>query len=62
MLIVMRLWRYLSLRRWSGQEHDIDSILNHRRKGSLAVWCPACPEVGFNVDEDTILYALETDT
>ncbi|KAJ3576610.1 hypothetical protein NP233_g319 [Leucocoprinus birnbaumii] len=49
--LAMRLWRTLALRRRSGQEHNIDLVLPHRRFGSLAVRCFACPEVGFNVEE-----------
>lgn len=62
MLVVMRLWRYLALARWSGQAHAIDNILKHRRKGSLAVWCPACPEIGFNVNEDVVSFVAESKT
>ncbi|KAF5360607.1 hypothetical protein D9756_005153 [Leucocoprinus leucothites] len=60
MLLVMRFWRYLSLRRWAGQEHGIDSLLTHRRPNSLTVRCPACPEIGFNVEDDEMnhIYTL----
>ncbi|KAJ7256377.1 hypothetical protein C8J57DRAFT_1235751 [Mycena rebaudengoi] len=34
----------------SGQFHSIDTILFHRPPGNLLVWCPACPEPGFNSD------------
>lgn len=50
----MRLWRYLTIRRCSGQEHQIDNILKHRRPNSLAVRCPACPEIGLNVEESLV--------
>jgi hypothetical protein len=36
----------------SGQAHDIDTILTHRTKGSMATRCPACPEIYFNLPED----------
>ncbi|KAJ3567379.1 hypothetical protein NP233_g6404 [Leucocoprinus birnbaumii] len=49
--LAMRLWCTLALRRRSGQEHNIDLVLTHRRFGSLAVRCFTCPEVGFNVEE-----------
>ncbi|KAJ3562360.1 hypothetical protein NP233_g9626 [Leucocoprinus birnbaumii] len=62
LLLVMRFWRFLSLCRWAGQEHKIDGVLTHRRPGSVAVWCPACPEIGFNVDEDTLKCAWEGKT
>ncbi|KAF5347890.1 hypothetical protein D9756_010191 [Leucocoprinus leucothites] len=61
MMVVMRFWRHLSLRRWAGQEHDIDQVLTHRRNNSLAVYCPACPEIGFNVDENVVKLAPETE-
>ncbi|KAF5344859.1 hypothetical protein D9756_011191 [Leucocoprinus leucothites] len=61
MMVVMRLWRHLSLRRWAGLEHDIDQVLAHRRKNSLAVYCPACPEIGLNVDENVVRLAYETE-
>ncbi|KAF9439813.1 hypothetical protein P691DRAFT_611824, partial [Macrolepiota fuliginosa MF-IS2] len=36
----------------SGQHHNIDSILTHRCPGSLAVRCPSCPEIGFNINPE----------
>lgn len=48
------MWQHLAIVRRSGQSHGIDAILNHRDSGSLAVRCPACPEIGFNVDKSTI--------
>ncbi|KAK6980699.1 hypothetical protein R3P38DRAFT_2579553 [Favolaschia claudopus] len=56
-----RVWRFLALARRSGQAHNIDVHWPWRRPGSLTVRCPACPEVGFNVDEDVMLSALETE-
>ncbi|KAJ7931881.1 hypothetical protein B0H13DRAFT_1857533 [Mycena leptocephala] len=49
-LRVVRVFDSLMLRKRSGQLHSIDSVLNHRPKGNLLVWCPACPEPGFNSD------------
>ncbi|TFK61727.1 hypothetical protein BDN72DRAFT_777913 [Pluteus cervinus] len=54
-LRVARIWRYLATLRRSGQFFGIDDHLANRRPGSLALRCPACPEIGFNVDEDTML-------
>ncbi|KAJ3555786.1 hypothetical protein NP233_g12126 [Leucocoprinus birnbaumii] len=61
-VLVMRFWRTLSLRRWAGLEHKIHQILTHRRKYSLAVYCPACPEIGLNVDGAAVAAAAESDT
>ncbi|KAJ7645719.1 hypothetical protein B0H17DRAFT_959474 [Mycena rosella] len=33
---------------------NIDAVITNRRPGSLAVRCPACPEVGFNIDKATL--------
>ncbi|KAJ7852712.1 hypothetical protein B0H13DRAFT_1904487 [Mycena leptocephala] len=33
-----------------GQLHGIDILIPHRPAGNLLVWCPACPEPGFNSD------------
>ncbi|KAJ7602775.1 hypothetical protein B0H17DRAFT_968982 [Mycena rosella] len=46
---VYRVWRYLVLRRRTGQAQNIDAVITNRGPGSLAVRCPACPEVGFNI-------------
>ncbi|KXN84844.1 Transcription elongation factor SPT5 [Leucoagaricus sp. SymC.cos] len=62
MMLVMRVWRYLALHRWSGQDHNIDAILRLRWPGCLAVRCPACPEIGFNVDEDVLNNAPDFET
>lgn len=53
-MAIMRIWRYLAERRRSGQEHGIDSEVPHRRPNSLAVRCPACPEIGFNVSPEEL--------
>ncbi|KAJ7724933.1 hypothetical protein DFH07DRAFT_971050 [Mycena maculata] len=53
-LWVVRVWRHLVMRRRSGQAQGIDSVITNRRENSLAVRCPSCPEVGFNVDKATI--------
>lgn len=58
----MRIWRHLAERRRSGQEHGIDNQVPHRRPSSLAVRCPACPEIGFNVEHDHLADAQETAT
>lgn len=47
----MHLWCYLALCHYSGQDHNIDSILTHQHPGSLVVRCPTCPEAGLNVEE-----------
>ncbi|KAJ7710868.1 hypothetical protein B0H17DRAFT_1324341 [Mycena rosella] len=58
-----RIWRYLALERRTGQAtaHGIDPHVPHRNAGSLTVRCPACPEVGFNITEETMKAALETE-
>jgi hypothetical protein len=62
MACVSRIWQYLALLQRSGQAHGIDQFLPHQRKNSLAVRCPACPEIGFNVDKETIDNASVLDT
>ncbi|TFK62135.1 hypothetical protein BDN72DRAFT_777467 [Pluteus cervinus] len=59
---VLRLWRLLASKRRSGQTHGIDQVIRSRRPGSLSVRCPACPEVGFNVDKATIDAASEEES
>ncbi|KAJ7238317.1 hypothetical protein B0H12DRAFT_973132, partial [Mycena haematopus] len=54
-----RIWRFLALERRTGQAHEIDKLVPHRRGGSLTVRCPACPEVGFNIEAETINNADE---
>jgi hypothetical protein len=49
-LRVVRVWNYLTLLKRAGQLHGIDQILLYRPAGNLLVWCPACPESGFNSD------------
>ncbi|KAJ7051625.1 hypothetical protein C8F01DRAFT_1066754 [Mycena amicta] len=49
-LRVVRVYNFLTLKKRTGQLHDIDSVLGHRPSGNLLVWCPACPEPGFNSD------------
>ncbi|KAJ7116742.1 hypothetical protein C8R46DRAFT_1170407 [Mycena filopes] len=49
-LRVVRVFNYLTLLKRSGQLHGIDLLLPHRPPGNLLVWCPGCPEPGFNSD------------
>ncbi|KAJ6558994.1 hypothetical protein B0H10DRAFT_1846219, partial [Mycena sp. CBHHK59/15] len=49
-LRVVRVFNFLTLKKRSGQFHGIDKLLPHRPVGNLLVWCPACPEPGFNSD------------
>ncbi|KAJ6607491.1 hypothetical protein B0H10DRAFT_2227795 [Mycena sp. CBHHK59/15] len=56
-----RIWRSLALERRTGQAHGIDELVPHRRPGSLTVRCPVCPEPGFNISEETIRNALESE-
>ncbi|KAJ6527320.1 hypothetical protein DFH09DRAFT_935635 [Mycena vulgaris] len=60
-LRVVRVWRHLALRRRSGQSQGIDEVIITRRIGSLAVRCPACPEIGFNVAKATVDAAAESE-
>ena len=56
---IFRIWIHLSNLRRRGQTHGIDNVLKGRRKGLLAIQCPACPEVHVNVDLETIEQAKE---
>ena len=58
---VARVWAHLAIRRRAGQDHGIDSELPGRRPHSLVVRCPACPEIGINIDKDTIEIASENE-
>ncbi|KAF7368983.1 hypothetical protein MVEN_00224700 [Mycena venus] len=58
-LMASRVWRALALQRWTGQAHGIDPHVPHRRANSLALRCPACPEVGFNMTLDQMIAASE---
>lgn len=58
---VFRVWIHLATLRRRGQVHNIDDIMKGRRKDSLAIRCPACPEVHVNVDAETITQAQESE-
>ncbi|KAF8135928.1 hypothetical protein K438DRAFT_2122025 [Mycena galopus ATCC 62051] len=58
-LFACRIWRYLTLQRRTGQVHGIDEFVAHRRAASLALRCPACPEVGFNMTPEEMANASE---
>ena len=59
---VARVYTHLAAVRRSGQAHNADSVLTHRRPHSIAIRCPACPEIGVNIDKETIEFATEDDT
>ncbi|KAJ7777666.1 hypothetical protein DFH07DRAFT_951315 [Mycena maculata] len=56
-----RIWRFLALKRRTGQSHGIDAWVPNRAPGSLAVRCPACPEVGYNISEETMKNAMDSE-
>lgn len=56
---VFRVWIHLSGLRRRGQAFNIDDLLKGRREHSLAIPCPACPEVHVNVDLEMIEQAKE---
>ncbi|KAJ7723265.1 hypothetical protein B0H16DRAFT_1737330 [Mycena metata] len=58
---IVRVWRNIVMRRRAGQTLtlNIDHIIVNRRPNSLAVRCPACPEVDFNVEKAVIDAARE---
>ncbi|KAF7295985.1 CxC2 domain-containing protein [Mycena kentingensis (nom. inval.)] len=45
-----RVYNYLTVLKRTGQRHGIDALLTHRPPGNVLVWCPACPQPGFNSD------------
>ncbi|KAJ7669584.1 hypothetical protein B0H17DRAFT_1183859 [Mycena rosella] len=47
-----RMWGYLTTRKRLGQEHGVDQLLTHRPEGNLVLYCPSCPEPGFNTDKN----------
>ncbi|KAJ7109536.1 hypothetical protein C8R43DRAFT_962540 [Mycena crocata] len=48
-LRVVWVFNFLTLEKRTGQLHGIDQLIAHR-PGNLLVWCPGCPEPGFNSD------------
>ena len=54
---VLCVWVYLSTVRRRGQAHGSNII--QLWKDSLAIRCPACPQVHLNVDLETVVQALE---
>ncbi|KAJ3833141.1 hypothetical protein F5878DRAFT_665910 [Lentinula raphanica] len=49
-VLVVRIWRHLCLNKWTGQAHDLSSSFPHRTPGTLVLFCPACPEDGYNME------------
>ncbi|KAJ7658473.1 hypothetical protein B0H17DRAFT_1262267 [Mycena rosella] len=47
-----RMWGYLTTRKRLGQEHGVDQVLTHRPEGNLVLYCPSCPEPGFNTNKN----------
>jgi hypothetical protein len=44
------MWGYLTTLKRTGQAHEIDKILTYRPTGNTVLYCPSCPEPGFNMD------------
>ncbi|KAJ3762551.1 hypothetical protein EV360DRAFT_67003 [Lentinula raphanica] len=49
-VMAVQVWRHLCLLKWSGQAHDLGSSFPHCTPGSLVLFCPACPEDGYNME------------
>ncbi|KAK7035593.1 hypothetical protein R3P38DRAFT_3183388 [Favolaschia claudopus] len=47
---IVRVWAVLALVKRMGQEHGIDAMFPHRPEGNVVLYCPSCPEPGFNMD------------
>ncbi|KAK0473336.1 hypothetical protein IW261DRAFT_1342555, partial [Armillaria novae-zelandiae] len=56
-----QIHRHLQIIRCSGQKHNIDNFITHRRKNCIAINCPACPEPGWNVDLEVLKKASESE-
>jgi hypothetical protein len=56
---VSRQWRDLQTRKQFGLGHDQDLLLDN---GSLALFCPACPQPGINLptnwQDDSLKYVI----
>lgn len=46
---MLRQWRNLKQRKWSGQPYDEE---RSTASGALALFCAACPQPGLNLPED----------
>ncbi|KAF9014452.1 hypothetical protein BDZ89DRAFT_449301 [Hymenopellis radicata] len=57
----IRFKRGLEKRRRSGQAQGIDEFITHRRPGSTSIFCPACPDPGWNVSMEEVWEASEAD-
>ncbi|KAJ7094336.1 hypothetical protein C8R44DRAFT_749527 [Mycena epipterygia] len=53
-LCVMRVWRALVMQKHSGQCHGIDKHFPKCVPGGVVVPCFACPEPGFNMEEEDL--------
>ncbi|KAF7323994.1 CxC2 domain-containing protein [Mycena kentingensis (nom. inval.)] len=49
-LRTVRVYNYITAVKRAGQLHGIDQVVPHRPPGNVIVWCPACPQPGFNGD------------
>lgn len=45
------MWNDLNQRKWTGFAHD-SKLAALKAPGSLALFCPACPQPGVNLPED----------
>ncbi|KAK7027904.1 hypothetical protein VNI00_015120 [Paramarasmius palmivorus] len=54
-LRVVRIHRHLAAKRRAGQSHGIDQHVPHRPEKRTGVYCPACPEPGFNIKVEDIM-------
>ncbi|KAI0312439.1 hypothetical protein OF83DRAFT_1087012 [Amylostereum chailletii] len=48
-LRVVQIWGLLTARKRMGQGPSVDALMPQHPAGSLVVYCPACPQPGFNM-------------
>ncbi|KAJ7447699.1 hypothetical protein FB451DRAFT_777855 [Mycena latifolia] len=52
------MWGVIATQISAGQVHRIDKLLAHRPLGNTVLYCPSCPEAGFNMDPNQKMCSL----
>lgn len=61
MMQASHIHHHLQMVQRSGQAHGINKYIQHCQKNCIVIHCPACPELGWNIDLEILQSASKSE-